>query len=134
MRREGTSSYGGSGTSQGGYGYGGFGGGWGGYGGSGRADDPYAGNTHMQAARNYIRSGHFQEAMRLLEEIQERGAEWYYLCGQASLGLGNRVAALNYARQAVNMNPNSFEYRALLRATRGSIKPTARPRALPCRR
>ncbi len=118
MRREGT-SYGGSyGSSQGGY-TGGFGGG---YGGSARADDPYEGNTHMQAARNYILSGHYQEAMRLLEDMQERGAEWYFLFAQANLGVGNRIAALNYARQAVNMNPYSFEYRALLNRIEGNAR------------
>ena len=79
-------------------------------------------NPHMQAARNYIRSGHFQEAMRVLESIMERNAEWYYLCGEASLGLGNRVAALNYARQAVSMNPNNFEYRALLSRLEGGAQ------------
>ena len=120
MRREGTSSYGGYGT--GFDGFGGFAGGSSYGGGYSRADDPYEGNTHMQAARNYIRSGHFREAMRLLEDMQERGAEWYYLCGQASLGLGNRVAALNYARQAVSMNPSSFEYRALLNRIEGNAR------------
>ena len=79
-------------------------------------------NPHMQAARNYIRAGHFQEAMHLLETIMERNAEWYYLCGEASLGLGNRVAALNYARQAVSMNPNNFEYRALLSRLEGGAQ------------
>lgn len=79
-------------------------------------------NSHMQAARNYIRAGHFQEAMHILEDIMERNAEWYYLCGEASLGLGNRVAALNYARQAVSMNPNNFEYRALLSRLEGGAQ------------
>ena len=81
-----------------------------------------SGNPHMQAARNYIRAGHFEEAMRVLETIMERNAEWYYLCGEASLGMGNRVAALNYARQAVSMNPNNFEYRALLSRLEGGAQ------------
>lgn len=100
--------------------------GYGGAYGSGQAYGGGAGytsaNPHMQAARNYIRAGHFQEAMHLLEDIVERNAEWYYLCGEASLGLGNRVAALNYARQAVSMNPNNFEYRALLSRLEGGAQ------------
>ncbi|MBQ3269327.1 MAG: DnaJ domain-containing protein [Clostridia bacterium] len=117
MRREGASS--GYGAGYGGYaGYGGAGTGYGGYGGYG-AGSHTSDNPHFQAARNYIRAGHFQEAMRVLEGIMERNAEWYYLCGEASLGLGNRVAALNYARQAVSMDPNSFEYRALLSRLEG---------------
>ena len=105
----------------------GYGAGYGassGYGGS--AGDYRGGyssaNPHMQAARNYIRAGHYHEAMNLLETIMERNAEWYYLCGEASLGLGNRVAALNYARQAVSMDPNSFEYRALLSRLEGGAR------------
>ncbi len=108
-RREGTNASGNGNT----YGYGqGFGGG----------DTQGSANPHIQAARNYIRSGHYQEAMRVLEDIMERNAEWYYLCGEASLGLGNRVAALNYARQAVSMNPNNFEYRVLLSRLEGNTR------------
>ena len=122
MRREGT-TYGGSESASGDYG--GYGAGYGGqrgYGGYGQAENPYEGNPHMQAARNYIQSGHFQEALHLLEDISERGAEWYYLCGQANLGLGNRIVALNYARQAINLNPYSFEYRAFLNRIEGNAQ------------
>ena len=114
LRREGASG----GANYGGGAAGGYGnyGGYGGYGGH-TASDP-----HLQAARNYIRAGRFQEAMNLLETIMERNAEWYYLCGEASLGLGNRIAALNYARQAVGMDPNSFEYRALLSRLEGGAR------------
>ena len=115
-RREGTATGYGAG---GGYGNSsGYGGGQQGYGGEGYG----SANPHIQAARNYIRAGHYQEAMHILETIMERNAEWYYLCGEASLGLGNRVAALNYARQAVSMNPNNFEYRALLSRLEGGAR------------
>ena len=124
MRREGGSTgYGGatSGTGYGrGSGYGSYGAysGYSGYsssyGGYGSGAYRTASSPRMQAVRNYIQSGRYHEAMHLLEEINERNAEWYYLCGEVNLGLGNRVAALNFARQAVNMDPNSFEYRALL--------------------
>ena len=125
MRREGTSAYsGGYGSSgYGGNNYGGYGSGYnsgyygsgfGGYGYAGQGQSSYSTNPHLTAARNYVRTGHYQEAMRVLEGIRDRSAEWYYLSGEASLGLGNRVAALNYARQAVSMEPGNFEYRALL--------------------
>ena len=131
MRKEGTSYTGGStggygGQSTGyGYGssYGGYGnfGGFGGFGGSSYGgSQSYSTNPQMQAARNYIRSGHYREALNVLEGQSERTAEWYYLCAEANLGLGNRVSALNYARQACNMDPNNFEYRALLSKLEGS--------------
>lgn len=131
MRREGTTgnaSYGqGASGSSGygnpysgfygsGYGYGGQGGySQGGYGQSSRSSDPL-----LSAARNYVRSAHYREALNVLEGIRERSAEWYYLSGEANLGLGNRVAALNYARQAVSMDPNNFEYRSLLSRLEGN--------------
>lgn len=140
MRREGATGgsssrqgYGGYGNPYGnsggsGYGYGSAGnsGGYGGYGGYGDFGG-YGGRSgsaqsspRMRAARNYIQAGHFQEALRLLEEMNERTAEWYFLVGEANLGLGNRIAALNYARQAVSMDPNNFEYRSLLSRLEGS--------------
>lgn len=111
LRREGASA-----------GYGGAGGSAGGYGGGAGSYGSYSANPRMQAARNYIHAGRFQEAMRVLDDIIERNAEWYYLCGEASLGLGNRIAALNYARQAVSMDPNSFEYRLLLNRLEGGAQ------------
>ena len=60
-RREGTEGTGYNGAYGAGQGYGG---------GAGYA----SANPHMQAARNYIRAGHFQEAMHILENIMERNA------------------------------------------------------------
>ena len=106
--------YGSYGSSNGGYGsYGGYSGNYGSQSRS-TSSDP-----KLTAARNYVRSGHYQEAMRVLEDVRERSAEWYYLCAEANLGIGNRVAALNYARQAVSMDPDNFEYRALLSRMEG---------------
>lgn len=123
MRREGSSGAGygqnnayGNNNSYGGYGNSGYYGyGAGGYSGyRQQSSSSYTSNPRLTAARNYVRTGHYQEAMHVLEDIRERNAEWYYLSGEASLGLGNRVAALNYARQAVSMDPNNFEYQSLL--------------------
>ena len=140
MRREGTindnqggygpygGSYGPFGGSYGPFGgsYGPFGGSYGPYSGSYSSNDSYSSQSRttssdpkLTAARNYVRAGHYQEAMHVLEEIRERSAEWYFLSGEANLGLGNRVAALNYARQAVSMEPDNFEYRQLLARIEG---------------
>lgn len=107
--------------SYGNYGFGGFGG-YGNYHGYDGQSSYHssASSPRMTAVRNYIHSGHFEEAMRVLEETSERTDEWYYLAGEVQLGLGNRIAALNYARQAVSMNPANMEYRALLSRLEGS--------------
>lgn len=122
MRREGSSNsaYGQAGGYSGAYGNYGYGNaGYGSYGGYSQQSSYNTGNPHLTAARNYVRAGRYQEAMRVLENIRERNAEWYYLSGEASLGLGNRVAALNYARQAASMEPNNFEYQSLLARMEG---------------
>lgn len=123
LRREGASggqnAYGGSyyGSASGsGYGYGSYGN-YGGYG--GQSYSSYSTDPQLSSARTYVRAGRYQEAMHVLENISNRSAEWYYLSAEANLGLGNRVAALNYARQAVSMDPNNFEYRALLARMEG---------------
>ncbi|MBQ3078776.1 MAG: DnaJ domain-containing protein [Clostridia bacterium] len=111
--------YGGQGASYGGYGpFGGFGG-FGGYQyNAGRGQNTYTGgadeSADMRAVRNYLNSGHYQEALNLLSQISVRGPRWCYYMAVANEGLGNRINALNYAQQAVRMDPNNQEYRELL--------------------
>ena len=109
----GNSSYGGGSYRNGSdYGdFGGFGefGGFGGFGASDREEEP-----RMQAARNFINSGHYQEACNVLNSIQERNARWYYYSAIANSGIGNQINALEYARKAVQMEPGNAEYRQLV--------------------
>ena len=86
--------------------------GFGGYGGYyqrsyGGAD---AGDSYQQAAMNYIRFGHYQEALNALENSTDRNARWYYLSALANHGLGNQVTALEHIRRAVSMEPDNQEY------------------------
>lgn len=103
--------------------FGGFGefGGFGGFGGYGRQNTSYGrttsrsyDNPELQAASDYINTGRFQEAITLLNRISSRDAAWHALNARANIGLGNRIAALNSARQAVQMEPDNLEYRQLL--------------------
>lgn len=68
----------------------------------------------MTAVINYINSRHYQEALHVLSDITNRTSRWHYLSAVAHAGLGNNMEALNFARQAVNMEPNNQEYNALL--------------------
>lgn len=124
-----TSSYGGSGGygnssyGNGGYssqdqdpfGFGGFGG-FGPFGagfGYGTSSQPQYENIEQQAAANYIRNRHFQEAMNVLERMQQRTAIWYYLHAQANAGLGNNLNALSDAKTAAEMEPDNLLFRQL---------------------
>lgn len=111
----GGSAYGGQGGSgYNGNGYGGFGG-FGGFGG-GFGSGGYEEDAHLRAAGNYVRSGYYKEARTVLDDMQEsaKNARWYYYSALAHAGLGNQVAALEHARKAASMEPNSQDYRNLV--------------------
>lgn len=123
--------------SSGSYGAGGYGtsGGYGSYG-SGQSGDPFGGFwgdfgggyrqqagpeatdnedvLHLRAAANFIGSGHYQEALNVLNDMKDRSAQWYYYSAMANSGLGNNVAALEHAKTAYQMNPNNMQYQVLL--------------------
>ena len=54
------------------------------------------------------------QALGLLRGATNRKAAWYYWSARANMGLGNRIAALNDARTAVNMAPDEPAFRELL--------------------
>lgn len=83
----------------------------GGYGGAGQAQSAA---PELNAVRQYLSMGQYMQAMQLLENMADRSAEWYYLYARVRQGLGDDIAALNCARQAVNMEPLNGEYRAFL--------------------
>ncbi|MBQ4088679.1 MAG: DnaJ domain-containing protein [Clostridia bacterium] len=99
----------------------GFGFGFGDFGFGGQQRRTYESSSpELRAARNYINTGHYQEALNLLQRTNDRSAEWFYLSARANIGLGNRTAALTYARQAVQMDPDSYEYAQLLSRLEGN--------------
>ena len=111
-----TGGYSGAGQNTGGGYYGGFS--WedmfGGFGGFNQ--NYQEATTELTAARNYINSGHYREAMNVLDsvDISARGARWYYFHACAAYGLGNKIQAMNDAEQAVKLEPNNAEYQQFL--------------------
>lgn len=88
----------------GGYGYGSSGG----YG----AGQSYSEeDQHLMAAMNYIRARRYNEAINVLNGIGNRSGRWYYLSSVANMGLGNNVVAEDYAKKAVEMEPDNMEFR-----------------------
>ena len=68
----------------------------------------------MQAAINFINSRRYQDALNVLNRMQNRTSMWYYASAFANAGLGNNVLARDQAATAVNMEPNNVQYRQLL--------------------
>ncbi|TCS77550.1 molecular chaperone DnaJ [Muricomes intestini] len=97
--------------------------------GSYQGDDPYGGfnfdfedifgsffgggDPYVQAEM-YMSRGQYQYAGQILSQINNRDARWYYLCARANAGAGNQVSALNYANEAVRMEPANRQYQQLL--------------------
>ena len=95
--------------------FGGFGPfGFGGYSNAGSGQRYQETDPHMQAAANYINSQHYEEALRVLSDIQDRNARWYYYSALANAGLGNNVTARQHAQQAATMDPGNSQYRQLV--------------------
>ena len=97
-----------------------FGGaGYGGYygqGGYGQRQQEQDSSIEMRAAQNYIDTGHYAEAINALGGVEpgKRNARWYYLNALAQMGLHNNAQAMEYARQAVSMEPGNMQYQQLL--------------------
>ena len=96
---------------------------WGAWGGWQQTDWGYSGGQQQyqerneyRAAENYIRARHFQEAMTVLSSVSsaERDARWYFLAGIANSGLGNKITAMEFAKRAVQLEPDNEEYRRFL--------------------
>jgi len=115
-------SYGGSAYSQ--QSYGGFNGqyGWTGWSGwdNGASQRSYE-RSEYTAARSYIRSGMYREALNALSGVpqHERDGRWYYLTAFANMNLGNRISALENAKRACEIEPGNEEYRRLLNHIQG---------------
>lgn len=71
--------------------------------------------NEFMAARNYIRNGMYREALTALASVPaaDRNARWYFLVGVANVYQGNRIAAMDAAKRAVEMDPDNAEYRQL---------------------
>lgn len=97
--------------------FGNFGGAYGRAGGAGSQSSST--DPHLRAAANYIRSGHYREALNVLDGIKERSGLWYFYSASANSGLGNNVTALEHAREAVRLEPENMQFRMLLERMEG---------------
>lgn len=76
--------------------------------------DSWQSDSQMVAAANYINNRHYKEALNVLSGINNRTGYWYHFSAMAHAGMGNNMEALNFARQAVNIDPSNREFNDLL--------------------
>ena len=67
------------------------------------------------AAKSYIRNRMYREALNALSGVPEteRDGKWYYLHAGANMYMGNRIAAMESARRAVEIDPGNEDYQRL---------------------
>ena len=75
--------------------------------------------SHLAAAQNFIMNRMFTEALRTLEDIDDRTGRWYYLSAAANLGAGNQATAMEHIDRAIAMEPNNMEYKQMKQRMQG---------------
>lgn len=69
---------------------------------------------YMNAAASYINNRRYNEALNVLNNVQDHSALWYYYSAIANAGLGNHAQALEHAQTAASMEPNNYSYQNLV--------------------
>ena len=84
-----------------------------GYGASekGRSKSSSAPDYYTSIAQ-FINNRQFTQALNLLNNIEDRTAQWYYLSALANYGAGRREISLSHIQQACAMAPENYTYRA----------------------
>lgn len=68
----------------------------------------------IQMVRNAVAQRQYRQALNILAGMEAKSGEWYYYSAIANAGCGNRITALNHAKEAVSCQPDNYEYRQLL--------------------
>ena len=64
--------------------------------------------------RNYINAGQITQAEAILDRMNSKTAEWFFLKGLCAIKRGWQDRAYSYIQTAVNMDPGNQEYRFYL--------------------
>lgn len=71
----------------------------------------------------FINNRQFRQAINLLNQINNKTAQWYYLSAVANMGLGNKEIALSHIQQACAMEPNNTIYSSVYAQIRSGMRP-----------
>lgn len=78
---------------------------------------------YLSSVSQFIRTGQYQQAVNLLNSIEDRNARWYYLSALANMSLGNRSIAEDHIRNAYAKEPDNFTYRQAYSDITSGINP-----------
>ncbi len=71
-------------------------------------------NTSYPDVRRLIREGRLDDAMQILNGVNNRNAEWYYLMGMVFSRKGYTEQAYSYFQTACRMEPDNAEFQSAL--------------------
>ncbi|WP_313344264.1 J domain-containing protein [Sedimentibacter sp.] len=71
-------------------------------------------SNSLFSVRQFIQTGRFNEAVRALNSIKLRNAEWNYLMGVCYVNMGSIGQGMQFVQNAVRMEPDNFEYKNFL--------------------
>lgn len=108
---------------------------WGAYGGNTYGNAGYGGygqtrqddSIEMRAAKNYIDTGHYAEALNALGSVPpgKRNAGWYFLSALAQSGLHNNARPWNTPDRPQSMEPGNMQYQRFSASFRAAEAGTA---------
>jgi len=78
---------------------------------------------YYTSAAQFINNRQFRQAINLLNRIEDKTAQWYYLSAIANMGIGNQSIALSHIQQACAMEPNNLTYSSVYSQIRNGIRP-----------
>lgn len=78
---------------------------------------------YYTSAAQFINNRQFRQALNLLNQIDDKTAQWYYLSAIANMGLGNKDIALSHIQQACAMEPNNTIYSTVYAQIRNGMRP-----------
>lgn len=71
----------------------------------------------------FINNRQFRQALNLLNQIDDKTAQWYYLSAIANMGTGNKEIALSHIQQACAMEPDNTIYSSVYSQIRSGMRP-----------
>jgi len=68
----------------------------------------------LNAVRQQVNVGRYQDAIRALNTISDRNAEWNFLMGVCYMNLGSTGQGVQFVQRSVSMDPTNIEYQTFL--------------------
>ncbi len=78
---------------------------------------------YLSSAAQFIKTGQYQQAINLLNNIENRDARWYYLSALANMALGNQAVASDHIKTAYAKEPNNQTYQQAYQNIINGINP-----------